>query len=226
VVLESAIREASLEAENARLVAELARVNAALETQVMERTRELKEAVEKLETLAQNDGLTGLYNHRYLQQALSVELSRSKRYGRELGLLFIDVDHFKIYNDLNGHPAGDRVLQRVAQILTGGGQSGLPAQIRASDIVARYGGEEFVLILPETGLSGSTLKAEYVREAVWTHTFEHGQTQPGGRVSISIGVAVFPVHGKEQHELIAAADQELYRAKALGRNRVCVSGQR
>lgn len=221
-LLESAIREASLEAENARLVAELAHLNAALEAEVAERTRELKQAVEKLENLALRDGLTGLYNHRFLQQAIDVELSRARRHGHELGLLFIDVDHFKLYNDRNGHPAGDRVLERIAQILTGGGQSGLPVRVRASDIVARYGGEEFAMVLPETGVSGSSIKAEHVRQAISSYAFEHGQLQPAGHISVSIGVAVFPLHAKEKPELLDLADHEMYRAKALGRDRVCV----
>src|SRR6185436_4638575 len=142
-----AIREAWLEAENARLVTELAhkneelnQINGRLEVEVRERTNELHEAIQKLEELALRDGLTGLFNHRFLQEALDAELSRARRHGHPVSLLFIDLDHFKQYNDHHGHPAGDRLLKRVADVLVGGRNSGLPVQARASDIVARYGG--------------------------------------------------------------------------------------
>jgi two-component system, cell cycle response regulator len=222
-LIEGAIREASLEAENTRLLAELAEANSRLEAEVRERTLELQRAVAKLEQLALRDGLTGLYNHRYLQQALDAELSRAKRHSHDLSVLFIDVDHFKAYNDRNGHPAGDALLQAMAELL-GGGRSG-SMRVRASDVVARYGGEEFMLILPETGIHGAATKAEYVRKAVAGYDFEHGSAQPSGRVSVSIGVAAFPTHGSDKQSLIAAADRELYRAKALGRDRVCVGGE-
>jgi diguanylate cyclase (GGDEF)-like protein len=222
-LIDGAIREASLEAENARLLAELARANVRLEAEVKQRTLELEQAIARLEQLALRDGLTGLYNHRHLQQALDAELSRAKRHGHDLSVLFIDVDHFKEYNDRNGHPAGDQLLADLGALLGGGGQGSM--RVRASDIVARYGGEEFMLVLPETGARGAVIKAEYVRSAVAAYEFEHGTFQPGGHVSVSIGVASYPAHAPDKQGLIAAADHELYRAKALGRDRVCVSGQ-
>jgi diguanylate cyclase (GGDEF)-like protein len=116
------------------------------------------------------------------------------------------------------------LLKRVADVLVGGRNSGLPVQARASDIVARYGGEEFVMVLPETGLQGALVKAERVRRSIAEFTFDRGDTQPGGIVSASIGVATFPDHGAEKQGLIDAADRELYRAKNGGRNRVCGPG--
>ena len=131
--LADAIREAWLEAENARLVTELARkndelnqINGRLEVEVRERTHELRVAIQQLEELALRDGLTGLFNHRFLQEALDAELSRARRHGHPVSLLFIDVDHFKQYNDRHGHPAGDRLLKRIADVLVGGRNSGLP----------------------------------------------------------------------------------------------------
>jgi diguanylate cyclase (GGDEF)-like protein len=227
-LLGDAIREAQLEAENARLVTELARkndelnqINERLEADVRQRTRELQTVVHQLEQLALRDGLTGLYNHRYLQEVLDAEVSRAKRHAHPVSLLFIDVDHFKVYNDKNGHPAGDRLLGRIADVLIGGRNSGLPQQVRAHDIAARYGGEEFVIVLPETGLEGALIKAERIRRTVADYAFEGGQDQPGGAVSVSIGVAAYPQHAADKRQLIDTADRELYRAKRAGRNRVC-----
>jgi diguanylate cyclase (GGDEF)-like protein len=228
-IVGDAIREATLEAENARLVlelsktnAELAQINERLELEVTERTRELRAAIAELEQLATRDGLTGLYNHRYFQEWLDIELSRARRHGHPVSLLFIDVDHFKQYNDRNGHPAGDRLLKRLSSVLTGGRSSGLPVTTRKSDIVARYGGEEFVMLLPETSFEGARIKAQRILAAMAEQSFEHGEAQPSGRVSVSIGVACFPEHGQDKQELIAAADKMLYKAKHAGRNCVGV----
>jgi diguanylate cyclase (GGDEF)-like protein len=231
-LLRDAIREARLEAENARLVSELAaknaelnQINERLEAEVKQRTQDLQIAVEALEQLALRDGLTGLYNHRFLQEQLEVEVSRARRHRHSLGVLFIDVDHFKGYNDRNGHPAGDRLLKNIAEALVGGRNSSVPLKGRASDLVARYGGEEFVMVLPETGVEGCAIKAERVRRAIAEHVFEDAEAQPGGCISISIGVAVFPDHASDKQQLIDVADRELYRAKRGGRNRVCMPGQ-
>jgi diguanylate cyclase (GGDEF)-like protein len=223
-VIESARREALLEVENARLLRELAEANQRLEHEVAVRTRELQTAVAKLEELAVRDDLTGLFNHRHIQHAFDVELSRARRHARPLSVLFIDVDHFKLCNDRYGHLGGDVVLRQIARMLLGGGQSGLPVQSRASDIVGRYGGEEFVMLLPETDVAGAVVKAERVRETIAAREIE---LEPGGettRVTVSIGVATFPLHGADKPRLIAAADAEVYRAKHLGRDRVCLPG--
>ena len=224
-----AIREAGLEAENVRLVAELSAKNAELasanerlESEVAERTRELRTAIAELEQLALRDGLTGLFNHRYFQESLDAELSRARRQSEVLGLLFIDVDHFKQYNDRNGHPAGDRLLKRLSQVLTGGRDSGLPRTARISDVAARYGGEEFVMILPATDRSGCMVRAERLLRAIAEYPFDHREHQPLGCVSVSIGIACYPDHANDKPSLIAAADSMVYQAKKLGRNRVCV----
>ncbi|MET0390402.1 MAG: diguanylate cyclase [Polyangiales bacterium] len=228
VLVAGAIREAGLESENVRLVAELSaknveleRANDRLESEVEERTRELRAAILELEQLALRDGLTGLFNHRYLQECVEAEIARARRQSTPLGLLFIDVDHFKQYNDRNGHPAGDRLLKRLAQVLTGGRDSGLPRIGRISDTAARYGGEEFVLLLPATDRTGSLVRAERLLQSIAEFPFEHREHQPLGHVSVSIGLACYPEHAEDKASLIAAADAMVYRAKKEGRNRVC-----
>jgi diguanylate cyclase (GGDEF)-like protein len=223
-IVSGAIREGHLAADNRRLVQQLGDSNARLEEQVAQRTVELQTAVHRLEQLALRDGLTDLYNHRYVHDALEAEVSRAKRHGHELALLFIDVDNFKPYNDRHGHPAGDMLLKRVADLLAGGRDSGLPVNARVSDIVARYGGDEFVMILPETGSVGAGVKAERVRRRIAEFPFEHAGTQPIGSVSVSIGVATFPEHAASKEALIEVANRELASAKGLGRNRVCIAG--
>lgn len=166
----------------------------------------------RLEHLAQTDPLTGLPNRRVLVERLAAEVERSKRYGTQVSILLLDIDHFKRVNDGHGHLVGDEVLVGIAQLLR--------LAVRAVDVVARYGGEEFVVILPETAPEGATTFAERVRERVAEHPFP----DPSGRtlrLTTSIGIATFPGPRIDSVEdLVARADEALYRAKAEGRNRV------
>jgi len=205
---------------------ELLKLNWELDTRVEDRTRaaeqanrrleevnhRLAEANQRLAQLAITDGLTGLFNHRYFHERLANEVERSNRTGLELSLLMIDVDHFKHYNDLNGHPAGDTVLRRVAQILSEGR--------RLNDAVARYGGEEFTILLVDTPADAAASLADQLRSRVETTDFVNGEAQPGGCLTISLGVACYPDHALTSHGLVEAADVALYRAKNGGRNRV------
>ncbi|HET8760674.1 MAG TPA: GGDEF domain-containing protein, partial [Nitrospiria bacterium] len=134
------------------------------------------------------------------------------RHGCSLCLMMVDVDHFKQYNDHNGHLDGDEVLKIVARILG--------ERARRSDTVARYGGEEFCVILPETRLDLAAKVAEDVRHLVENYPFQNRDKQPLGRVTISLGVAEFPADASSARTLIDRADQALYRAKTEGRNRV------
>jgi two-component system, cell cycle response regulator len=182
----------------------------ALERRFLVQEAEQKEAYRRL---SNTDGLTGLANHRHFRKIIDQETYRSKRYGHRFCLLMIDVDHFKVYNDLNGHPAGDRALRTMAQVLMD--------NVRATDFVARYGGEEFAVILPETALDAGLEISRNLRRLVESSKFEAAEGLPGGRMTVSIGIASFPADAATADELLEAADAALYVAKRQGRNRVC-----
>jgi diguanylate cyclase (GGDEF)-like protein len=173
------------------------------------------DAHQEVQSLASTDGLTDLLNRRAFASALDREFKKTLRYGQPLGLMMIDIDHFKLINDRFGHPAGDSVLRQLAVFV---GQT-----IRDVDVAARYGGEEFAVIMPGTGPGQGVLAAERIRQVVMDHTFipecrEH-------RVTVSIGVAQFQgKSGINTEDLIREADIALYRAKTNGRNRVEVGG--
>jgi two-component system cell cycle response regulator len=168
----------------------------------------------RLEELAQTDPLTKTLNRRALGERLAAEMERVRRYSTTMSLLLIDLDHFKQINDTHGHLAGDDVLIEVAALLQ--------RVVRAVDVVARYGGEEFVVVLPETGAPGAEAFAERLRELIEGQSFVVSRGDPI-RLTTSIGVACFPGFGVESVEdLLANADQALYRAKSDGRNRVRV----
>lgn len=167
------------------------------------------------------DGLTGLYNHRYFQERLVAEIARAERGGKPVSLCFFDIDHFKSLNDKHGHPVGDRVLTTFADILRNSSRvSDAGYKLRSGDIAARYGGEEFCLILPETSRAEAKQKAERLRLAVETYPFPGRGTQPGGAVTVSVGLAEFPRDASDAKGLVQAADEALYAAKRSGRNRV------
>ena len=195
-------------AEKARLVAQ----NRELVEQLKRANEELQEANVILKEMAIRDGLTSLHNHRYFQEAFAQELSRSKRYQKSCSVIFIDVDNFKIYNDTNGHPEGDKLLKTLSQILM--------SHLRGSDLAARYGGEEFVLLLPETSKEAALRIAEGLRAKVEEEPFAGGEKQPLKRVTISVGVACYPEDGQDGREVLTFADQLLYKAKHGGKNMV------
>jgi diguanylate cyclase (GGDEF)-like protein len=157
------------------------------------------------------DGLTGLYNRRYLDEATLLEERRCKRSGQSFGVMMIDLDHFKQVNDVHGHEAGDQVLQQFADVLL--------KQTRGGDIACRYGGEEFTVLLPGASLAQSLQRARHLREAVAAEQFGHSGHDLG-KISVSIGVAEFPASGGDSVEVLQAADRALYQAKHEGRNRV------
>lgn len=173
------------------------------------------ERADFLEQLSITDHLTGLYNRRFLKRRMEEELSRSIRQNLGLTVMFVDLDHFKVYNDLCGHQAGDRALKRLARILS--------ESARQMDVVTRYGGEEFCIILPGTSKKESIFVAERIRRAIEGEEFPHEENLPQGRLTASIGVSSYPEDGSTDAVLIKAADMALYRAKAEGRNRVAIA---
>jgi diguanylate cyclase (GGDEF)-like protein len=178
------------------------------------RLQQVAKEVEFYKELSRTDGLTQLYNHKFFHQLLATEVSRAQRYARSVSLLMIDVDHFKNYNDMNGHPMGDSALQKVAWLLS--------ECSRSPDSVCRYGGEEFAVIAPETDKAGGLLLGERLRKRVAETPFDKAEAMPLGKLTISIGAASLPEDAATKPELIEKADQALYRAKASGRN--CVVG--
>jgi diguanylate cyclase (GGDEF)-like protein len=171
--------------------------------------RQLKNSQE----MANMDGLTETYNKRYLQSRINDDVARAESANSALSLLILDIDHFKHYNDTNGHIEGDDVLKRIGAILKG-------AIREDTDVVVRYGGEEFVIMFPGAIKSVASRHAETIRRAVETHPFKHAARQPLGAVTISGGVASFPEDAKNSVALLRAADQALYEAKAAGRNKI------
>lgn len=170
---------------------------------------------ESLQHQSIRDPLTNLFNRRYMETCLERELRRAQRDAQSLGILMLDLDRFKRFNDTFGHDAGDTVLREIGLFLQ--------KQIRESDIACRYGGEEITLILPETSLEACCSRAEQIREGVKHLNIQH-RGQSLGVVSFSIGVATFPEHGLTREAIVEAADVALYRAKHEGRDRViCAS---
>lgn len=163
---------------------------------------------------ASTDPMTGLFNLRQLAVSLDRELERARRYRHPCSLAMLDIDDFKEFNDRHGHLQGDEVLKQVAEILR--------TSIRTSDIAARYGGEEFVVIMPETGKELALVVGEKLRKAFEDYPFPREETQPGGRLTVSLGIATFPGDAADARALLDAADKALYRAKRAGKNRVVV----
>lgn len=160
------------------------------------------------------DMLTGLYNRRYLEETMAREILRAARKQSTLGVVMVDIDHFKHFNDLYGHGAGDELLAQLGNFFR--------TKIRGSDIACRYGGEEFILVMPDASLEAVVRRAEELRLGVKDLKI-HYQGQLLGAVTLSLGVAVYPLHAKTPDDLIRLADAALYRAKKEGRDRVMVA---
>ena len=157
------------------------------------------------------DPLTGLHNRRYMEARLSEELNRSKRYDFPMSFMMIDIDDFKLYNDRNGHQAGDRALEITAQCLR--------STLRKADVASRYGGEEFTILLPQTTLEEAGAIADRLRRQIMTTKFPHGNSQPQGAVTISIGLSSLSSSVDSAEAMMRAADRALYHAKSHGKNR-------
>lgn len=225
VIVKRAYEKNRLISQNAALIDELRTYNLellladnknkTLIQQLKQKNDELERANGLLHKMAFRDGLTGLFNYRCFRENLSKEVARSQRYHQTFSLIFIDIDHFKKYNDLNGHPAGDTLLMKVGEILN--------RLIRTSDLACRYGGEEFVILLPSTPKDGAVILADRIKAAVESHRFDGSTKMPEKKVTASIGIATFPEDGATDEIILEAADQALYNSKKNGRNTVSVA---
>ncbi|MCH8978651.1 MAG: diguanylate cyclase [Armatimonadetes bacterium] len=183
-------------------LAQINDLNVMMEVQQLE----LQDANERLESLANNDGLTGVANHRAFQDFFERQIDISQKTGRGLSIVMFDVDHFKKFNDEHGHRAGDQVLIEVAKVMQ--------SAVRESDLVARYGGEEFVVVLPGAGREGACRVAEQIREHLESYQW---QQRP---LTVSGGIATLSEQSLTRDDLVEEADRAMYRSKESGRNRI------
>jgi diguanylate cyclase (GGDEF)-like protein len=177
-------------------------------------TLQLVESEAEQRELSIRDPLTGLFNRRYLEETLTLEMIRAARKQHPIGVIMVDIDHFKRINDLHGHAAGDAVLVQMGDFLL--------THVRSSDVICRYGGEEFILVLPEATRKITQMRAEQIREDA-RHLHVQYEEQTLEAFTLSLGVAVFPEHGSTYDVILRAVDTALYRAKRDGRDRVCVA---
>ncbi len=178
----------------------------------------LQELLERSRKLSVTDGLTDLYNQSYFFKMLKLQLERAKRYESTFSVIIFDVDHFKSYNDHNGHIHGSEALAKIGGIMK--------SVFRASDILAKYGGDEFVVILPNTDRVGAFLAADRLRDTIENESFAGEENQPMGKITISVGVATFPEHGAGEEEILEKADRAMYLAKEAGRNRTVIYSEK
>jgi len=171
---------------------------------------------ESMRNLSIRDPLTGLFNRRYMEEALVQELHRAKRNDAQLAVIMIDIDHFKQFNDNFGHDGGDAILRELGAFFK--------KHVRGSDTACRYGGEEFILILSPSTAEGARQRAEKIREGAKLLSVSHANRDLGA-ITLSLGVAIFPDHAFEAAAIVKAADVALYQAKSGGRNRVVMSVQ-
>ncbi len=187
-----------------------------LTNSLRDRNRQLRDARRQLTDLANVDELTGLGNRRLINKALQDEINRARRTSTSLSVILLDVDYFKDYNDNYGHPAGDVVLKRLADLMQ-------RATSRAGEMVGRYGGEEFILVLPGADIRAALRTAERLKEIVTAEAIPHEKSQIGEIITVSQGVVSVMVEGDlTPHEIIKRADNALYKAKHEGRNRICI----
>jgi diguanylate cyclase (GGDEF)-like protein len=171
-----------------------------------------QERASEFRLMSVTDAGTGLLNRRYLEERLNEELNRSRRYNYPMSFLMIDIDDFKNYNDVNGHPAGDQALKITAH--------GLKSELRLEDVACRYGGEEFCILLPQTPINEAAAIAERIRRKIADTLYPYGKNQPSGKVTISIGISTLSRHVDTSAAVIEAADRALYSAKGKGKNRI------
>jgi diguanylate cyclase (GGDEF)-like protein len=200
--------------ENCEMTLERIATSAAAQIALSIANVKLREA---LKDQSIRDPLTGLYNRRFMDDLLERELLRARRTKQSFAVMFIDLDHFKRFNDSFGHDAGDSVLQSFANLLT--------SHFRGSDAVCRYGGEEFALVLPDSSLIDAEIRADALRTKLKALSVRHRDTLLGP-ITCSIGIAEFPADGSTSEELSRVADKCLYEAKTQGRDRIITLAKR
>ncbi len=178
---------------------------------IQEQTDRIQEAYKKTFYISITDRLTGLYDQIYFRELLQKEINNSSESREVFSIIFLDVDHFKNYNDLNGHLMGSRTLQEVANVMR--------SNFRHDDILCKFGGDEFVIIAKKLDKKSALSAAERLRKAIIEYNFKNAEYQPEGRITISLGISTFPYDGKTVKELLTKADTAMYMAKAMGRNR-------
>lgn len=211
---------AQLERGIAERDAQLEVVRSALDQEIKKRLwaeQELTQGNLRLRDQVVHDGLTGLYNRSYVEESLVREESRARRSGQSFGVMMIDIDYFKRFNDTLGHAAGDAVLRAIGQYMQ--------SAARGEDIVSRYGGEEFVLVMAKASHGAVLERAEKLRRGVQELEIEY-EGRRVGPVTISVGIGIFPDDGQSGHAVLLVADAALYRAKQSGRNRVAAGEDR
>ena len=186
-------------------------ISAYLSKNLHRNERIIQDILKQTHRLSISDGLTGLFNQTFLFEILDIETKKAQRYNQIYSIIFLDVDHFKHYNDHNGHLLGSETLRRIGQIMK--------KTFRVTDSLAKYGGDEFAVVLPQTDKVGAYLAAERLRENIEKEPFPGASKQPGGKVTISLGISGFPEHGDTWETLLEKADSALYQAKESGRNR-------
>lgn len=173
----------------------------------------------RIKDLSVRDGLTGCFNRRKFDEDIEIEIERAKRYRKPFSILMMDIDWFKMYNDFHGHQMGDMVLRKFVGVVT--------RNIRITDMAYRYGGEEFIVLLPEATKEKASCIARKLNRIIQNVDFPDARdSQPGGKITVSVGVANFPRDAVEREKLISSADAALYQAKHKGRNRVCMYEKR
>jgi diguanylate cyclase (GGDEF)-like protein len=171
--------------------------------------------LERMKQQANIDMLTGLYNRRFMEDYARKLFAIARRRDQPVGLIMMDLDRFKNFNDLYGHEVGDRILRHFAKTVT--------ISMRETNLAARYGGEEFVVLLPDTNANSCALVAERIRKAVMSMVVPSNSDKPLPPLTVSMGIAIFPGHGQNLEEVIQSSDKALYESKRNGRNRVTVS---
>ena len=189
------------------------------EQNLLQLAHSLRDANERLRAISQTDVVTGLANRRQFDEVLKLEWRRARRFKTPIGLILVDVDHFKLFNDTYGHPAGDRCLESIGSILR-------TTCRRASDLPARFGGDEFGVIVPGMDSAQAHALGRKIRKRVEAQTIPHENSPIAPRVTVSVGVAsMSPVIGKDPADLLETADKSLYQVKHGGRNHVIVAAE-